>query len=372
VIVFRPQANSEESDRTAKRSSARGAGCGECGSATTFSAPHAASPRARNANSPRFRRRSRRGQALIEFAIIALVLYLLLAAILTFGLLFWVGSTTQDAVSVGAQEIARMPFPANAVLGLGVLDPMAPTPGQTIVKDDAQFKAQIYDEAKLFVPAGQVSTSFIEFAQTLPLINRLLAPSYIFDAQQDAYRFPGAIVQNGAGETTVLIPVEVAGSPGTIRWVAPVEEMTDDAGVGPFSVTASSSAPNFIAGTVALRINYPFQSASMSNFGPTDNPTGNISEVLSADDARVTEGNTGQYTLVVAANSYADDPGVVAENIHGGRFGMGRQIALPFSNVGQFGVRPYRKVISTQAVVRREVFDFSPPVTTPATTPATP
>jgi len=323
------------------------------------------------ARATRFRRRIRRGQALIEFAVIALVLYLVLAGILTFGLLFWVGSTTQDAVSIGAQEIARMAFPADAALGLGVLEPMTPTPGQTIVKDDARFKAQIYDEAKLFIPADQVSASFIEFAQTLPLINRLLAPSYIFDAQQNAYRFPGAIVQNGAGETTVLIPVEVAGSPGTIRWVAPVEEMTDDAGVGPFSVTASSSAPNFVAGTVALRINYPFQSASMSNFGPTDNPTGNISEVLSADDTRVAEGSTGQYTLVVTANSYADDPSVVTQNIHAGRFGMGRQIALPFASVAQFGVRPYRKVIATQAIVRREVFDFSPPAT-PPTTPATP
>ena len=41
----------------------------------------------------------RRGQALLEFALIALVLYLLLAGTLTFGLLFWSGSVIQQAVS---------------------------------------------------------------------------------------------------------------------------------------------------------------------------------------------------------------------------------------------------------------------------------
>ena len=57
----------------------------------------------------------------------------------------------------------------------------------------------------------------------------------------------------------------------------------------------------------------------------------------------------------------------------GGRFGMGRQLALPLANVGQFGVRPYRKVLSVQAIVRREVFDLAaPPTSATPTAPATP
>lgn len=33
-----------------------------------------------------------------------------------------------------------------------------------------------------------------------------------------------------------------------------------------------------------------------------------------------------------------------------------RQLALPYENVREFGVRPYRRVISVQAIYRREVF----------------
>ena len=60
--------------------------------------------------------RDRRGQALVEFAIVALVVYLLLGGILTFGQLFYEGQTVQQAADVAAREISRTPLSATANL----------------------------------------------------------------------------------------------------------------------------------------------------------------------------------------------------------------------------------------------------------------
>lgn len=288
----------------------------------------------------------RRGQALLEFALIALVLYLLLAGTLTFGLLFWSGSVIQQAVSTGAQEIARMPLPATGSLGLGNLE----RPGDTVM-DLPQFRDEIYDESMLVIKVSDVAASGLSFAQYanehLPLINRLLSQVYIFDASYDpdgsggVYRYPGAIVQHG-GEDTILIPIVRSAS--NVEWIAPVEESLGSSNVGTFSVVRG--------GTVALRINYPYQSAVMSSFEDADSGESNVDKVISADDSRLSDGSLGRYTLRIDHNAYMSD----ATNIHGGRFGMGRQFALPSERVGRFGVRPFRKVISAQAIYRREAF----------------
>ena len=290
-------------------------------------------------------KRFRRGSALVEFALVALPLYLLVAAVLTFGFLFWSGSAIQQAAEVGAQEIARMPLPPEVDL--------------KTVMDRSDFKEHIYDEAKLVIPEGDVEASGLRFAdyaaENLPLINRLLSSVYIFDDNYGGgvYRYPGAIVQRN-GYDTILIPV--VKSDGGIQWVAPVEEMRVQ-GVGPFSVSAAAppGATSFAPGTVALRINYPYQSASMSSFGESSGTPphrGNIGNPISADDTHFSDEAPEGYTLQVGANAYVDD----VQNIHGGRYGMGRQIALPFEHVGDYGVRPFRKVISAQAIFRREAF----------------
>ena len=59
-------------------------------------------------------RRTRRGQALVEFAVIALIVYMLLAAILTFGHMLFVAQGTQQAVDVAGREISRTPLPADS------------------------------------------------------------------------------------------------------------------------------------------------------------------------------------------------------------------------------------------------------------------
>ncbi|WP_234824276.1 hypothetical protein [Bremerella cremea] len=250
-----------------------------------------------------------------------------------------------------------MPFPPAGDLGLGQIET---TPAPDSVVNDQMFKNKIYDEEWLVIEPEQLGgLSFSQFAdQNLPLINRLLATVYIFDNVNGVYRYPGAIVTNENNEQTILIPV--VHSDDTVSWVAPVEEMrVPDLGIGPFNIAlnvpASSLPPNFEPGVVALRINYPYQSASMSGFGESSGTPphrGNIGNPIIADDSALTEEDSGRYSLVVSDNDYvANQP-----NIHSGKFGLGTQGALPYENVREFGVRPYRKIISVQAIYRREVF----------------
>jgi len=56
--------------------------------------------------------RLRRGQSLVEFAVVALVVYMLLAAMLTFGHALYVAQGLQTAVELGSREISRTPLPA--------------------------------------------------------------------------------------------------------------------------------------------------------------------------------------------------------------------------------------------------------------------
>src|ERR1051326_1549352 len=57
--------------------------------------------------------RGRRGAALIEFALIALTVYLLLAGGIELGRMIFVSQTLQDAARVAARELAVTPLPAD-------------------------------------------------------------------------------------------------------------------------------------------------------------------------------------------------------------------------------------------------------------------
>jgi hypothetical protein len=292
----------------------------------------------------------RSGQALIEFAFLLALLVIIIGATLSFGLFFFQANTLQQAVDVAAQEISRMPFSPTAQLGLGNLDA-----ADTTVMYDASFQSQIYDEQYLVIHQGEWDAStpfngdFQAYVDTLPLLNRLLATVMVRDDSLaiGAIRYPGAVVTNSiTSEETVLVPLigyNTDGSETLIQWVAPVEEIRPGGGQGPFSLAATNTAASFVPGMVALRINYPAQSTTLVN------RTGSRGQVIvEADDASLGDGDTGSnYSLVVAAESGAADT-----TIHSGRYGLGRQAALFVAS----GIRPYRTVMSVQAIYRREVF----------------
>jgi hypothetical protein len=175
---------------------------------------------------------------------------------------------------------------------------------------------------------------------------------------------------NGTQRETVVVPlvetIQVPVAETVTRWVKPVEEITSS-GNGPFSVAATdASNSSFQPGMVALRINYPFQAAGLVKYVPTGNftatdPTVPITDRITASDSNVesTPGfsalPTGKYQLAVAADADPFDA-LGTSRVNSGRFGLGRLSAYK-QDAGALGVRPYRRVITAQAIYRREVFE---------------
>jgi hypothetical protein len=336
---------------------------------------------------------ARRGQSLLEFAVVALVLYMLLAAMLTFGHALYVAQSLQTAVDLGAREISRTPLPADITLDNPASDP---EPGA--LHRDA-VRSRVFDEAFLVVDlnafyGGGGSPNFFQDAVPLmPSLNQQLAavmivdrPDFDGDGTPDAWllRYPGALLERQtpltpptgamypswvATQYAVGIPVvttRASTGPGavggfeTVRWVPIVEEI--DSENSPADDTAPNSDPFRLnsqhRGIVALRVNFPFQSASMSSFRP--NAQG-IFEATSgapnaADDGAVTELNPADRPGNLTGAPLA--AGGVYAGTYGGQFGLGAQGALGGEYfTGGRPVRPFRRVISAQAVYRREVFE---------------
>ena len=298
----------------------------------------------------------RHGQSLLEFALVAMVIYVLLAGILTFGHALYVAQGLQTAADLGAREISRTPLPADSTL-------------EDVLADGSL--ASIYDDDYLVFDLAGLSGGqnfFVDIVPTWPTLNQQLAtmmivdrPDFDGDGTPDArfLRYPGALLTaDPANPTptgyTVGIPVvqsRTGDGTETIRWVPVVEEIDtenndDDAGTNPDPFQISSAQ----RGVVALRINYPFQSASMSSFQPSPGGTFGQTESLNkANDAGVTELNPDERPGGLTGAPLTD--GDVYAGTYGGQYGLGAQGAV--NRI----VRPYRRVISAQAIYRREVFE---------------
>ncbi len=286
----------------------------------------------------RARRRARHGQALLEFAFVSVVLVVLLSAIVTLGQYLYWAQSLQSAVDSAAQEIARTPFDAEGRLGLGDLTLVGDDNDDStrpILMFDGKFRDLIYDEKHLVLDEANESDN-------LPLLNRLLESAMIFDPDLNCRRYPGALVTNPEGALTVLIPVMNDGGT-AYRWVAPVEEIVQDGGVRPYALSGDPSA---LSGIVALRINYPAQSATSLSY-VRQGEDHFVPQVADDTDVMI-DPMPARYTLSDAApNPQAFDG---RPKVHAGQYGLGQHAAL------QQAIRPYRKVLSVQAVFRREVF----------------
>jgi len=308
----------------------------------------------------------RRGQALIEFALVALVTYLLLAAILTFGFLFFAAQVAQSAAEAGARELSRTPLPADeefeVVMAGGDEFP--------------QVKSNVFDRNLLVFavpdfPTASGEQNMADVVAGWPALNQQLFPLMFVDPQlrigtQRVLRYPGTLVQSNSTESgyDVLIPVlNLDGF--TYRWVYPVEEIdTENTFLGqrgdngpvpnrdPFQITSERM------GTVALRVNYPFQTSAMTAHVP--NPAGpyepTVGNPIETTDNYATDSLPAGMTLLddrtlVDDRSTPDTSDDVYTGPHGGKYGLGAHGAM-----GRV-VRPFRRVISTQAIYRREVFD---------------
>ena len=214
--------------------------------------------------------RSRRGQALVEFAVVCLVVYMLLAAILTFGQTLYSAQTIQQAADVATREIGRTPLlaTANVMDALYSNNPSDYSNGPSTVRT-ALFDPQLLQfDMTTGVPAGQ---SVLDVIKTWPIINQVLYPVMIVQPGDQVYGgdpshqylwYPGVVpcTDSGNPNRTVycVAHVDSRQSDGaeTITWAPVIEETTP----GAFNVASSQG------GLVALRINYGYQSATMSAF----------------------------------------------------------------------------------------------------------
>ena len=103
---------------------------------------------------------------------------------------------------------------------------------------------------------------------------------------QQLLRFPGAMFQSaskalrrrqGSPYSGYVVRIPVVSAPNSsgggqtiINWLYPLEPILDSNGADAFALNASTVSG--LSGAVALRINYPYQSASMSGFVPPANP----------------------------------------------------------------------------------------------------
>ena len=294
---------------------------------------------------PTLKRRlgSEHGGALIEFALLSLVFYLLIALVVDMGRMIFSAQVLQDAARVAARELSLTPLPAAMSFDEAL--------------DDPTVRAQVFDSAFLAIDLDTFADdlAFQAFMDQLPVVNKMLRPLMIFDqieiegATRRLLRFPGALLNDSTTPSglTVGIPrVESRGENGveTIRWVPVLEEIPN----GSFSLVSPDPLnPPPQRGLVAVRLNYPFQAATLSGFqqalGGMFEP--NLDNRIQADDASVDDSANNP----VNGTPFADGD-LPTVGPYGGRFGLGGQLAF-----GGETLRPYRKLLSAQAISRREV-----------------
>lgn len=283
----------------------------------------------RTTQSP-FTHARRDGGVLVEFALISLALYLVLAAIIGIGRWLAVAQAAQDAARFAAREIALYPLPADATFA----DALA----------DIGFRSAVYSPDFLVVdlamhPPGDALE--LHFA-SMPVVNRALRPLMItsdVDAGGDRRRVlhvPGAIVDSPTSDSglSVLVPRILDRDPVTgTETDFELAPFLEEVGPGSFSVSSPDQ------GLVAIRLNVAYQSATFAAYIPTGDfaPGGNpFQRPIEATEL-------GGENVIVG-------PGPEGAGPYSGSQGLGRLETLGVS------ARPFRRLIAAQALFRREVF----------------
>jgi len=274
-------------------------------------------------------RERRFGGALVEFALVSLVLYLLVAAAISFGRWMATVQAAQEAVRVAAREFALYPLPAGYDFGMAL--------------GDAGFQGAVYSADHLVVDLDAIATDAeleARFAG-MPVVNRALRPLMITSTVEvgagtrRVLHMPGAVVDSPTSPSglTVLVPRIDSRDPDTGAEVGiTLLEVLEEVGPGSFSVADG--------GLVAIRINVPFQSATLSAYLSTADLT--------------SQGEPFQQPVVALDPAGGGNPivgpGPEGAGPYSGRYGLGEHLALGGS------VRPFRRLVTAQAVFRREVY----------------
>lgn len=279
----------------------------------------------------------RSGSVLVEFSLIAFALYLLVASVIEMGRAVLAAQVIQGAADTMARELAIAPLGATLRFQEALATPYV--------------RARIYDERHLVVdlsahPPGPALDAFFS---VLPIVNQMLRPVMIMDqlpGGQPVLRYPGALVQTtapsgGGSYTSVLVPRVLsrdAQGVETIDWLPVVEEILPAS--DPTSHFGIDAPLRAFRGLASVRVNYPYQAAMLSayqGFG--------IGTVVMARDDSVSGGDLPSGSTLLGGDG--------GPSPYAGPYGLGRHYALASNQP----VRPFRKLLSAQAVRRREVFE---------------
>jgi hypothetical protein len=330
----------------------------------------------RNSSPRRSSKGSRTGQALVEFAIISFVLTAMLAGFLGL-IVLGLGSFQNNIAAESAgrlldrhQRLSAAAFQAR--FGDSSINPLTATASDVLdllTFDEPAFNNDfgepLFDDRHLVLSPTEWAAS-----ATLPELNQLLIPSYVYDpdvvpdgqTEQGAYRYPGAVVERTVGgETyqTVLVPllstagVEVCHDVDceceSQHWVAPLrvcKVMNCDCDVDPPVMLD----PIGTEARFRLSIVYPSQPASMMTIEVTRDGSGDIiSQVpVTADDSTVPTKYATELGTLPSGYTFADptpnpDFGATPSR---GRYGLGESFAFVKK------VRPYRRVFETRSTFR--------------------
>ncbi len=253
--------------------------------------------------------KKRKGQALVEFALVSLVLVIILTAVLSLGLMFLQGATAQG-IAANAREFLSGKITADNNTEEQIYAALAP----------------YYDERYLVLDRDDY------YNLELPRINSWMKPLYQYDHDLNVFRYPGTVVKHD-DVRTVLIPQvsRTAGSETITAWLRPVE-------VG-----------NIDSTSFEVTINFPAQAAAMIEY--TSSPIDRDSrDPVLANDATVNVQASlpGGYGFASNSTTTEDNPftATLYSDLNAGTYGLGE-----FHNF-RTKVRPYRVILNGKATVR--------------------
>jgi TadE-like protein len=316
----------------------------------------------------------KRGAAMVEFALMALALYILIFGGLELGRMIFVAQALQDAARIAARELSVTPLPAGYTFDCQDPNPHPNTcdSPNNYVLGDATVVANIWNPNLLVIDIstcyntdGKLNT----YLNSLPLVNRALRPAFISETlnpgqpnERRLLRYPGALLpdpitktqncpdtyqdwgmtSNPSDLTVVVYQLNADSTVTQIPVLAEVRSNPNDptcAPYGPFSFNVPTTArpaacgsdtPAGSRGIAAVAVNYPFQSAALSGFRSGGFTNG--------------EPNPNMGNIIVS-----DDPAGTPAGTYTGPTGLGNQYAFAKT------VRPYRNMLLGQAIFRREV-----------------
>ena len=292
-------------------------------------------------------RRCRRGQALLEFAIIAFVMSAMVAGLVGL-IVLGLGSFQNNLAAENAGRLLdeNEHFSADAFneLGLDASTADAEDVYRLLTSDvtspsDPDAGPKLFDESKLILTPAEWFDASLK--ASLPPLNRYLLASYIYDPDRDVHRYPGAVVSGSSGETVMVPLLATSMSSKGIDNSLHIDPATaypvSDDWVGPVTVQQRS-------GVFEIVITYPSQPAAMMSIDLIEDVDGNIvsqTPVIADDSSLSLSAPPTGYTLspILVADGSAASPSR-------GDYGLGEDYAFGTK------VRPYRRIFESMSVFR--------------------